>query len=88
MLQKSGKIIDASHDGYISPADIRVLLDAAEIPRVYEAIADNIEEAALVAKKAGYPLVMKVVGPLHKSDVGGVVLDVKNEEMLKKEFPR
>ncbi len=29
-----------------------------------------------MAKEIGYPLVMKVVGPIHKSDVGGVVLDV------------
>jgi len=31
---------------------------------------------------------MKVVGPVHKSDVGGVVLNVKNEEQLSKEFIR
>jgi len=36
----------------------------------------------------GYPLVMKVVGPLHKSDVGGVVLNVENTARLKDEFSR
>jgi len=36
----------------------------------------------------GYPIVMKVVGPVHKSDVGGVVLNVKDEETVAKEFER
>ena len=31
---------------------------------------------------------MKVVGPVHKSDVGGVVLHVKNAEQVRKEFER
>ena len=34
------------------------------------------------------PLVMKVVGPVHKSDVGGVVLNVKDEETIRREFDR
>ena len=36
----------------------------------------------------GYPLVMKVVGPLHKSDVGGVVLNITDEETVINEFNR
>jgi acetyltransferase len=35
------------------------------------------QEVESLASAAGYPLVMKVVGPVHKSDVGGVVLDIK-----------
>jgi acetyltransferase len=42
----------------------------------------------LAAKKLGFPLVMKVVGPVHKSDVGGVVLNVTDEQTLLKEFER
>ena len=37
---------------------------------------------------AGFPVAMKVVGPVHKSDVGGVVLGVADEDTLKKEFNR
>ncbi len=40
------------------------------------------------ADKLGYPLVMKVVGPVHKSDVGGVVLNVKDKETVAREFNR
>jgi len=44
-------------------------------------IARNIDEAVKCAKRIGYPVVMKVVSPdiLHKSDVGGVVLDLDND---------
>ncbi len=48
----------------------------------------NEQAAVDYARKVGYPLVMKVVGPLHKSDVGGVVLNVKDEETVVREFNR
>jgi acetyltransferase len=82
------KIIDESPDGYIEPAKIQVLLDACNIPRAGEAVVASKEDAIAEAKKLGYPIVMKVVGPVHKSDVGGVVLNVKNEETVAKEFDR
>lgn len=43
------------------------------------------EEAASAAKKMGYPVAMKIISPQieHKSDVGGVKIDIKNEEMLR-----
>ncbi|MDF1518585.1 MAG: acetate--CoA ligase family protein, partial [Lutibacter sp.] len=42
--------------------------------------------AVLAAMKIGFPLVMKVVGPLHKTDVGGVVLNIRNIGEVRKEF--
>jgi acetyltransferase len=87
-IPKIRKIIKEAKAGYISPAEIQGLLDAAEIPRAGEAWVSNINEAKEEAENLGYPLVMKVVGPLHKSDVGGVVLGVENESKLKEEFNR
>lgn len=81
-------VIDASADGYISPAAIQSLLDAAGIPRAGEAVVTNNADARAAATKLGFPLVMKVVGPVHKSDVGGVVLNVKDVETVEKEFER
>ena len=40
------------------------------------------------AQKCGYPVVAKVVGPVHKSDVGGVALNVRTPEHLALEFDR
>jgi acetyltransferase len=81
-------VIDAAGDGYLSPAEVHRLLDAAGIARAPEGIADNEEEATRVAARVGYPLVMKVVGPVHKSDVGGVTLGVTDEESVRREFRR
>jgi acyl-CoA synthetase (NDP forming) len=46
------------------------------------------EEAAEAGSKLGYPLVMKIVSPdvIHKSDVGGVILNIKNSEEAKAAF--
>jgi len=86
--QKIRSIIDAAGDGYISPSEIQGLLDAAGIPRAGEAVVTSTADAADAAVKLGFPLVMKVVGPLHKSDVGGVVLNVKDVDTVRKEFDR
>jgi acetyltransferase len=81
-------VIESCSDGYLSPENVQKLLDAAGINRAKEAIASNLSDAKKMAKEIGYPLVMKDVGPVHKSDVGGVVLDVTDEETLLIEFNR
>lgn len=82
------KVVDNCEDGYLGLDDIRALLDAAGINRKQEVEVDKEADAVAFARKVGYPLVMKVVGPLHKSDVGGVVLNVKDEETVVREFNR
>ena len=51
-------------------------------------LAENEDEAAKAAKKIGYPVVLKVVSPEieHKTDVGGVKLDIKNEDVLRHSY--
>jgi acetyltransferase len=80
------RIIDQSESGYQPPEIIHRLLQAAGIPMVKELVARDEMEALAAAKEIGFPLVMKVVGPIHKTDVGGVVLHVRHEESVKKEF--
>ena len=82
------KIIDNNGNGYLMPDDVRELLDAAGIERVEEDLAYTVDEAIQKAVKLGFPLVMKVVGPVHKSDVGGVVLNVSSTEEAGIEFRR
>jgi acetyltransferase len=81
-------VVDNCENGYLSLENIRILLDAAGIARKDEAEVKTEDAAVAFARKAGYPLVMKVVGPIHKSDVGGVVLNVKDEETVVREFNR
>lgn len=81
-------IIDFAKDGYMKPNEVQALLDAVGIVRAGEAVADTVEEAVEQASRLGYPVVMKVVGPVHKSDVGGVVLNVKDEQHVIDQFNR
>jgi acetyltransferase len=82
------KIIDESTDGYLEPAIIHRLLNAAHIPVVKEKVVSTKKELLSVANKTGYPLALKVVGPVHKSDVGGVTLNIKSVKHLEAEFRR
>ncbi len=82
------EIIDAADNGYLSPGEIQQILDAGRIPRVTEGIAKTEGSLSELAEKTGYPLVMKVMGPIHKSDVGGVVLGIENEMDLLSAFHR
>ena len=74
--------------GYLSPADTRSLLKAANIPLAEEHVASDKEELVAFARKIGYPVVAKVVGPVHKSDIGGVALNIRSDEHLLLEFDR
>src|SRR5262245_8714615 len=64
------------------------LLKAYGIPVSKEAIAQTAAEAVKIAKKIGFPVVAKVVSAeiLHKSDIGGVVLNLNNAADVKKAF--
>lgn len=82
------RVIDGCSNGYLQPNQVQELLDAAGIPRTGEAIVKTATDATSAAMKMGFPVVMKVVGPIHKTDVGGVVLDVRDEQMVTREFNR
>lgn len=81
-------VIDRNSDGYLSAAEVHCLLTAAGIPTVKEFVTDQLEQAKEAAQSMGFPIVMKVVGPLHKSDVGGVVLNIKDLSQVEREFER
>ena len=82
------RIIDAAPNGYLQPQQVQQLLDAAGIARAGEAVAATRDEAVKAASQLGFPVVMKVVGPVHKSDVGGVSLNVATPEAVAAEFDR
>lgn len=86
--KKIRSIIEKSSNGYLDPSTVSGLLDAAGIPRASESVAGNEEEALKACSLMGFPAVMKVVGPVHKSDVGGVVLNVSDKETVLKEYKR
>jgi len=81
-------VINSSGNGYLPPEKVGILLDAAKIPRISECVATDIKEAQEITGKFGFPVVMKVIGPLHKSDIGGVVLNIGNTQKVEEEFTR
>ena len=83
------KIIDGiEQDGYITPELVHDLLTSAGIPTVPEFVSEQKDEVLAFAEKTGFPVVAKVVGPVHKSDVGGVALNIRSKEVLCAEFDR
>ena len=81
-------IFDVKENGYVSPQTVRDILSCAGIPLVPETVGTSKDELIAFAQKVGYPVVAKVVGPVHKSDVGGVTLNIRTPEHLALEFDR
>ncbi|MFO1111270.1 MAG: acetate--CoA ligase family protein [Bradyrhizobium sp.] len=86
MLEKALK--KAGDAAALDEVASKQLLKAYGIPISQEAIAQTSAEAAKIAKKIGFPVVAKVVSPdiLHKSDVGGVVLNLNSAAEVRKAF--
>lgn len=81
-------IMNNSENGYLKPDQIKELFSAAGIPTVQEATVFNSSDALKAVHALHYPVVMKAVGPIHKTDIGGVVLNVSADEQLVSEFDR
>jgi len=83
------RIIDSiPGNGYIEPGQVQELLRSAGIPVVEEFVSAEKEAVLAFAHKCGFPVVAKVVGPVHKSDIGGVALNIKSAQHLALEFDR
>ncbi|RLG85194.1 MAG: acetyl-CoA synthetase, partial [Thermoprotei archaeon] len=64
--------------------------EAYGLPVPRYGLARDADEAARLSKEIGFPVVLKIVSPdiTHKSDVGGVILDIRSEEDAKKAFTK
>ncbi|MDR0745903.1 MAG: acetate--CoA ligase family protein [Mediterranea sp.] len=83
------RIIDSiPENGYIAPGYVQDLLKSAGIPLVDEFVSDVKADVIAFAQRIGFPVVVKVVGPVHKSDVGGVALNITGKQHLALEFDR
>jgi acetate---CoA ligase (ADP-forming) len=75
-------------EGWLSPIEIRELLDAYGLRMPRSELVHDAEAAARAAEAIGFPVVLKVVSPqiLHKSDVGGVVLGLEDGEAVARAY--
>lgn len=80
------ELINSSSNGYLAPEQVKQLLELSEIPVVPEYICSSIKECKNAVEKTGFPVVMKIVGPIHKSDVGGIILNINSIEELNNSF--
>ena len=75
-------------NGYVEPDVVRQLFECAGIPMMPEFVSKDKAAVVAFAEKVGFPVVAKVVGPVHKSDVGGVTLNIMDSNHLGQEFDR
>nr|WP_320022377.1 GNAT family N-acetyltransferase [uncultured Draconibacterium sp.] len=68
--------------------DSKMLVNDYGIDTTHPTPAANEDEAVKIAEEKGYPVVLKIYSPniIHKSDVGGVALNIENEEMVRATF--
>lgn len=69
----------------LTEAEAKAVLEAFGIPVVRTLVVRDAEEAARLAKDIGFPVALKIASPdiSHKTDVGGVALDLANAEEVK-----
>ncbi len=74
----------------LTESEGKEIFHAYGVPIPGEATAKTAEEAVEACNKIGYPVVMKIVSPdiAHKTDVGGVVVGVKDEDEVREAFFR
>ncbi|WP_183250550.1 acetate--CoA ligase family protein [Bradyrhizobium sp. cir1] len=82
------KALNSANGAALDEVASKKLLKAYGIPISKEAIAQTAAEAVKIAKQIGFPVVAKVVSAeiLHKSDIGGVVLNLNSAADVKKAF--
>jgi acetyltransferase len=77
-------------DETIKLEDAFELMDAYGIPSMHPRLAQSPLQAAELAQEMGYPVVLKIASPMitHKSDVGGVLLDLQNSQEVESGFTK
>ena len=82
--------VRAEGRGSLTEAEGKEIFAAYGIPTPGEALVNSADDAAKACDKIGYPVVMKIVSPdiQHKTDVGGVVVGVKDADAAKAAYDR
>ncbi len=79
-------IVNASKSGFLKADEAMALMKAAGIKVARQFICKDVEELKKVQKQIPFPLVMKVIGPIHKTEVDGVRLNIKTVEEMNTTF--
>ena len=73
---------------FLLEPESKALMNELGITTTKYQVAENADDAKKIAKKIGFPVVMKIVSPqiIHKTDAGGVKLNIANENEAVKAF--
>jgi acyl-CoA synthetase (NDP forming) len=83
------RIVQEAGERWLTPAEARELLSAYGIPLVPERAAQTVDEAVAAADELGYPVVVKTAVPgVHKTERGGVALDLRDEAAVREAADR
>jgi acetate---CoA ligase (ADP-forming) len=76
-------VVEGAGERWLGPDEVRRLLEAYSLPLVPERIADSTDEALAAAAALGYPVVVKTAAAgVHKTEEGGVALDLRDAESV------
>ena len=80
--------IDIQSTGVLSTMDGARLLDLNDVPHTLTMLASSAEEAVRAATTIGYPVAVKIESPdiLHKTEAGGVMLRLSNDNDVRQAF--
>src|SRR5207249_5454956 len=71
-------------EGWLEPAAVRALLAAYGVQLVEERLAASVDEAVAAAAELGFPVVVKTAAAgAHKTETGGVALDLRDKEQVR-----
>ncbi|MEW5953655.1 MAG: acetate--CoA ligase family protein [Bacillota bacterium] len=90
-LRRAAEIMaEAKQDGRLAEHRAKSVLREMGIPTTREELATTLEEALASAGKIGYPVALKIDSPdiLHKTDAGGLFLNVKTPGELAEKYPQ
>ncbi len=74
--------------GWLSPVEIGELFSAAGIPAAKSRLVSNLDDALKAAAEIGFPVALKATGPaiIHKTEVGGVALNLADETAVRRAY--
>lgn len=83
---------NVANDGreILNEAEAKTFLEYYSFPVVRTKVAQTPEQAISFANQIGYPIVLKILSPqiVHKTEAGGVILDIQNESELREAYDR
>jgi acetyl coenzyme A synthetase (ADP forming)-like protein len=85
------EVVDAAltrGEGWLTPAEAQTLLTRIGIATASARLVAADDEAVAAAREMGYPVALKAAGPeiVHKTDIGGVILDIADDAALREAF--